>query len=66
MVPKIDKDACIGCGTCVATCPDVFEMDEVANKSKLKKGADCAKAGCCQEAADACPENAITLEDSES
>ena len=60
MTPKIDKSACIGCGTCISTCPDVFEMG-TDNKSKIKKGADCQKAGCCQAAADACPANAIKL-----
>ena len=25
---EIDKSICIGCGACMATCPDVFEMDE--------------------------------------
>ena len=25
---KINKKKCIGCGACVSTCPQVFEMDE--------------------------------------
>ena len=25
---KIDKDKCIGCGACVATCPDVFDFGD--------------------------------------
>lgn len=60
LIPKIDKEACIGCGTCVATCPDVFEMD-VENKAKIKEDADCEKAGCCEAAADSCPVNAIKI-----
>lgn len=24
----VDKDTCIGCGLCIATEPDVFEMDD--------------------------------------
>ncbi len=25
---KVNKDACIGCGACMALCPEVFDMDE--------------------------------------
>lgn len=58
---KIDRDVCIGCGSCAATAPDVFEMDD-ENKSRVKdpKGADKATI---QSAAEACPVNAIWLYD---
>lgn len=58
--PKVDPDLCIGCGLCSEICPEVFEMgdDDIAF---VKEGADCEEAGCCQEAADSCPVDAITL-----
>ena len=58
---KIDRDACIGCGSCTALAPDVFEMDG-ENKSKVKdsKGADKATI---QSAAESCPTEAIQLYD---
>lgn len=31
---KVDQDTCIGCGACVANCPEVFEM--VNDKSQVK------------------------------
>ncbi|NQU83757.1 MAG: ferredoxin [Parcubacteria group bacterium] len=31
---KIDEEKCIGCGTCAAMVPDVFEMNE-ANKAEV-------------------------------
>lgn len=59
-VPKIDEEACIGCGVCSSMCPDVFELgdDDIA---KVINPDGCN--GCdCEEAADACPTDAIILE----
>ena len=53
---KIDKKKCIGCGTCVAVCPEIFEMtDDNKAKIKSKKNASCIK-----EAIEACPVEAIS------
>lgn len=52
-------DDCIGCGTCVACCPDNWEMD--GDKAKPKK-IDLDDAGCNQEAADSCPASCIIIE----
>jgi len=60
-VPKIDKSKCIGCGTCVSICGQIFEMGK-DNKSQIKKDADCDKVDCCQEAKKSCPVGAISLE----
>lgn len=57
MAIKLDQDTCIGCGTCVALCPDNFEM--AGAKAKVKKQED---AGCAKQATDSCPVNAITVE----
>jgi ferredoxin len=59
----LERQNCIGCGSCVAVCPQYFEMAE-DNKSHLKdsaKNADEAESleieepGCVDDAADVCP-----------
>lgn len=58
MTVKVDKETCIGCGTCAAVC-DNFEMKE--GKAIVKD--ENSKDDCNQEAADACPVDAITVEE---
>jgi len=58
--PKVDKNLCIGCGACVALCPEVFELKE-DGKAYVKNPADCNKCDC-QAAQDSCPVEAISLE----
>ena len=53
---KIDKEKCIGCGTCVAVCPEIFEMDD-GNKAKIKSQKN---ASCIKEAIESCPVDAIS------
>lgn len=57
----VDRNLCIGCGTCVALAPEVFELDN-ENKSVVKnpKGAD---GETILFAAQSCPVNAIILYD---
>ena len=50
---KVDKEKCIGCGSCAAICPNGFEI--IDGKSKVKDG----NADCIKEAATACPQDAI-------
>jgi ferredoxin len=60
MKPEIDNKKCIGCGTCAAMCPEVFEIQ--AGKSIVKKDAPIAeKEDCIKEAKEACPVEAISL-----
>jgi ferredoxin len=54
---KVDQEKCTGCGTCVALCPEVFELDE-NGKSRVKNVAACEKCDC-QNAIDSCPVQAI-------
>ena len=51
---KVDKEKCIGCGTCTAVCPEGFEMD--GGKAKVKN----PKAPCVDKAVDSCPVQAIS------
>ena len=57
-IPVIDREDCIGCGSCVDLCPEVFEMrdDEKAWVYEPDKCDICN----CQEAIDVCPSAAIT------
>ena len=57
---KIIKEKCIGCGSCVAICPDCFEIGSDC-KAEIKKGTDC-KDDCVKEAVDICPVDAIEKE----
>jgi len=60
---RIDRDACIGEGLCVNTAPGVFDLDEEEKSYVVDpNGADEATI---REAAEACPVQAIILEDEE-
>ena len=52
---KIDKNTCIGCGACIATCPQGFEIKD--GKAYIKD----SKAKCIKEAAEGCPVGAIKV-----
>jgi ferredoxin len=54
---KVNKEKCIGCGACVAICPEVFELK--AGKAIAKKQS--SNKECAKQAADSCPVNAITI-----
>jgi len=58
-MPTVD-DSCIGCGLCEQTCPEVFEVQD-DGLAHVKDDADCEEAGCCEEAAEQCPVDAITV-----
>ncbi|MFA5358271.1 MAG: ferredoxin [Patescibacteria group bacterium] len=58
----VDKDKCIGCGSCVSVCPEVFELS-ANGKAEIKTGADLeAHKDKVQEAVDVCPVQAISVE----
>ena len=33
----VDEEECIGCGSCADICPEVFELDEETEKSRVIK-----------------------------
>jgi ferredoxin len=55
---RINKDECIGCGTCVAICPENFELKNGKANAKKK---ELKEAGCSSEAAESCPVQCIKI-----
>lgn len=60
LVPMIDKEKCIGCGSCTAICPDVFEMNN-EGKAIVKKVDFNKYDECIEDAKNSCPTEAISL-----
>lgn len=59
-VPQVDKETCIGCGTCTVIAPEVFELGEDGKaRVKLKNEETEKLKNKIQEAVDNCPVSAI-------
>ena len=60
----IDVDECTGCGLCVASCPEVFDMNDDDTLAVVIADPVPADAeDTCTEAAEGCPVDAISLEE---
>ena len=61
-MPKVtvNNDACIGCGLCVGSAPEIFEFGD-DGKALAIEGVDADQAAA-EEAAANCPVSAITVE----
>jgi ferredoxin len=64
----LDKENCIGCGSCAATCPDHWELDGNGKAhlkdSKLEDGKEVKEIeeeGCNGQARDMCPVKVIKI-----
>lgn len=55
----VDQDLCIGCGLCVSTCPEVFEMNADDKAQAIADTTD-ENREAVQEATDGCPISAIS------
>ena len=62
MNARVDSDLCTGCGLCVDTCPDVFRMGEDDVAVVIGEPVPSGAKDTCQEAADDCPTEAISIE----
>lgn len=54
---EVNHDLCIGCGTCEALCPEVFQMEDGKSKVVAQECGNCN----CQEAVENCPVSAISM-----
>ena len=58
----VNQDTCIGCGLCISTVPEVFEVNADGKAEACGHTTDENRAAE-QEAIDACPVQAISAED---
>jgi len=58
--PVVNVDLCEGCGSCQELCPEVFLVGDDGKVQII--GPDKCNTCNCQEAADLCPVQAITIE----
>jgi ferredoxin len=59
---KVDPELCIGCELCVATCPEVFSMNNEGKAVAISDVVAAPNAAACEQAAKDCPVEAILLE----
>jgi len=65
---KLEREKCIGCGSCAALCPKYFEMAD-DGKSHIKttvkqdvEELEISKVECAETATEACPAQCIHIE----
>ncbi len=58
-IERINKEKCVGCGTCALSCPmDVIRMNPDENKAEVRYPEDCVMCAIC--IAD-CPAGAVEM-----
>lgn len=62
MKVRIDEELCVGDGTCVDICPDVFVMKGDVAEAKMEEIPDEFRERC-EEAVESCPTEAIIVEE---
>lgn len=58
---QVDQETCIGCGLCVSTAPEIYQLN-AEGKAETVTQPTAADEGAAREAAEACPVFAISVE----
>ena len=58
----VDRDRCVGSGTCEALAPDVFEVDDDGVLRLLREEPADGEQSDVRDAVNACPTRALTLD----
>lgn len=58
---KVNTKDCIGCGACVAICPDIFEFNTDSKSCVKKQPENSKEVECIEKAKEACPVDAIQI-----
>ncbi len=59
MALKVDKEKCLGCGSCAAIAPNTFKLDDDNKAEVINPTGDSPED--IKSAAESCPTEAITL-----
>ncbi len=60
-VPRVDRDKCIGDGSCAELCPEMFELDAEGKAHVMNEEGDCDL----ELVVESCPVKAISLVEKE-
>lgn len=63
MKAKVDADLCVGTGSCVSLCPEVFQMNDAGISEVQVDEIPAELEDSAREAAESCPVDAITIEE---
>ncbi len=58
---KVDRKWCIGCGACVAICPNIFDFDEEKKSYVKNQPENDSDIECVEQAKSACPVDVISI-----
>ena len=58
----VDKEKCIGCGTCVSLCADCFKLGEDSKAEVVKSNCEGGEGCVLKEVVESCPVGAISVE----
>lgn len=59
----VNSEGCIGCGACVAICPNIFQFWDDNKSHVVKQPETEEEIKCAKEAAEACPVQVIKIEE---